>query len=294
MTKPTEPKKKYEAKPKAGARKPRPNERKPRPSDRKPRPDGGERAVKAKTNPEAGERINRYLSHCGVCSRREADRMIESGRIKLNGELVEKPGLKIQAGDIVLVDDKPVSTNEDQVYILYNKPRGMLCSRKDDKGRPLIYDSLDVPPNVQSVGRLDMDSEGLLLLTSNGALLQTMIAPSTGLPRRYKVKITGSLSLESMEKLRNGGIDLGRGELSDPWDLSVDTEGGHSWISVTIKRGRWREVRRTLDAVGHIVRRLIRIRFGPLKLEEGMPIGSWRMLTSKEVAALKKLHKANK
>lgn len=244
-------------------------------------------------NEHMGERINRYLAHCGICSRREADRMIEAGRIKVNSETVKKPGLKIQPNDIVLVDDKPVSTNEEQVYILYNKPRGLLCSRKDDKGRPLIYDHLDIPANVQSVGRLDMDSEGLLLLTSNGALLQTMIAPSTALPRRYRVKITGSLSMEAMEKLRNGGIDLGRGELSDPWDLSIDTEGGHSWITVTIKRGRWREVRRTLDAVGHLVRRLIRVRFGPLKLEEGMPVGSWRNLTSKEVAALKRLHKAN-
>lgn len=246
---------------------------------------------KTEPTPETGERINRYLAHCGVCSRREADRMIEAGRIKINGELVLKPGVKIQVSDIVLVDDKPVSTNEEQIYILYNKPRGMLCSRKDDKGRPLIYEHLDVLPNVQSVGRLDMDSEGLLLLTSNGAMLQTLISPASKIERKYKVKITGSLSMESMEKLRNGGIDLGRGELSDPWNLSIDTEGGHSWISVTIKRGRWREIRRTLDAVGHTVRRLIRLRYGPIKLEEGMPIGSWRALTSKEVGALKRLHK---
>lgn len=239
----------------------------------------------------SGERINRYLAHCGVCSRREADRMIEAGRVRVNGEIITKPGIKILANDIVLVDDKTVAVSEKQVYILYNKPRGVLCSRKDDKGRPLIYDHLDIPPNVQSVGRLDMDSEGLLLLTSNGALLQTMIAPATALPRRYKVKITGSLNIETMEKLRNGGIDLGRGELSDPWGLSIDTEGGHSWITVTIKRGRWREVRRTLDAVGHLVRRLIRINFGPLKLEETMPVGSWRSLTSKEVASLKRLLK---
>ncbi len=287
MTKKTEPKKRAHARSGSAERRQKPVAGKP--ADKA---EAAEDKQNSAVIPETGERINRYLAHCGVCSRREADRMIEAGRVKVNGESIEKPGLKIQKGDIVLVDDKPVATNEDQIYILYNKPRGMLCSRKDDKGRPLIYDHLDVPPNVQSVGRLDMDSEGLLLLTSNGALLQTLISPATGLPRRYKVKITGSLSMETMEKLRNGGIDLGRGELSDPWDLSVDTEGGHSWITVTIKRGRWREVRRTLDAVGHLVRRLIRIRFGPLKLEEGMPINSWRSLTSKEVAALKRLHKA--
>ena len=239
-----------------------------------------------------GIRINKYLASCGLCSRREADKMIEAGRVQVNGETVDQMGIKIQPNDLVLVDDKPVDNKQDQIYLLYNKPRGLLCSRKDDKGRPLIYEHLDIPAHVQSVGRLDMDSEGLLLLTSNGEILQTLIAPKNKIPRKYKVKFTGSLSLESIEKLRNGGIDLGKGELSDPWDMSIDSDnGGHSWITVTIKRGRWREIRRTLDAVGHIVRRLIRVRFGPIKLEEGMPVGSWRNLTSKEVGVLKRLHK---
>lgn len=242
---------------------------------------------------QSGERINRYLAQCGICSRREADKLVAHGRVQINHEVITQLGSRVLPGDTVLVDNKPVTTNEEQIYILYNKPRGLLCSRRDDKGRPLIYQHLDIPANVQSVGRLDMDSEGLLILTSNGAMAQTLIDPKHKIERTYKVKITGSLSLESMEQLRNGGIDLGRGEKSDPWEMSVDTEGGHSWITVTIKRGRWREIRRTLDAVGHLVRRLIRLRYGPIKLEEGMPIGSWRNLSSKEVAALKRLHKSN-
>ncbi len=246
-----------------------------------------------KTEEQTGIRINKYLAQCGICSRREADKMIEAGRVQVNGKVVNQMGIKVQPHDTVLVDDKPVDNNQEQIYILYNKPRGLLCSRKDDKGRPLIYDYLDIPAHVQSVGRLDMDSEGLLLLTSNGSLLQTLISPKTKVPRTYKVKFTGSLSLESIEKLRNGGIDLGKGELSDPWDMSIDSDnGGHSWITVTIKRGRWREIRRTLDALGHTVRRLIRIRFGPVKLDEDMPVGSWRNLNSKEVRALKRLHQA--
>ncbi len=246
-----------------------------------------------KTENNQGVRINKYLTQCGICSRREADKLVDAGRVQINGEVVSQMGTKVQPHDMVLVDDKPVDNNQEQIYLLYNKPRGLLCSRKDDKGRPLIYDHLDIPAHVQSVGRLDMDSEGLLLLTSNGEILQTLIAPKNKIPRKYKVKFTGSLSLESIEKLRNGGIDLGKGELSDPWEMSIDSDnGGHSWITVTIKRGRWREIRRTLDAVGHIVRRLIRVRFGPIKLEEGMPIGSWRNLSSKEVAALKRLHQA--
>jgi 23S rRNA pseudouridine2605 synthase len=248
-----------------------------------------------KTEENTGIRINKYLASCGLCSRREADKMIDAGRVQVNGEIITQMGMKIQPNDLVLVDDKPVDNNQEQIYMLYNKPRGLLCSRKDDKGRPLIYDHLNIPAHVQSVGRLDMDSEGLLLLTSNGGLLQTLISPKNKVPRTYKVKFTGSLSLESIEKLRNGGIDLGKGELSDSWDMSIDTDnGGHSWITVTIKRGRWREIRRTLDAVGHIVRRLIRVRFGPIKLEEGMPVGSWRNLSGKEVASLKRLHQAAK
>lgn len=246
-----------------------------------------------KKSTQAGERINKFLAQCGICSRREADKMIEAGRVQVNGVKVSQLGQRILPSDVVRVDDQAVSNQIDQIYILYNKPRGLLCSRKDDKGRPLIFDYVDVPMNVQSVGRLDMDSEGLLILTSNGDMLQTLIAPSSKVERKYKVKITGSLSMESMAKLRNGGIDLGKGEKSDPWEMSIDTEGGHSWITVTIKRGRWREIRRTLEAVGHTVRRLIRLRYGPIKLEEGMPIGAWRDLTSKEVEALKRLHKAN-
>jgi len=240
------------------------------------------------TSKDSGERINRYLATCGICSRREADKWIHEGRITLNGEKVEQPGIKIGKGDIVAVDGKPVTPAANNTYILYNKPRGLLCSRKDHRGRPLIYDRLDVPANVQSIGRLDMDSEGLLLLTDNGALAQSLIHPGANIPRQYRVRITGQLSDESLEKLRNGGIDMGRDDISDPWEVSVDSEAkGHSWITVTIRRGRWREVRRTLGALKHEVRRLMRVRFGPIKLDEAMPAGSWRNLTSAELKKLK-------
>jgi len=240
------------------------------------------------TSRDSGERINRYLATCGICSRREADRWIHEGRITLNGEKVEQPGVKIGKGDIVAVDGKPVIPAANNTYILYNKPRGLLCSRKDMRGRPLIYDHLDIPANVQSVGRLDMDSEGLLLLTDNGALAQSLIHPGANIPRQYRVRITGQLSDESLAKLRNGGIDMGRDDISDPWEVSVDSEAkGHSWITVTIHRGRWREVRRTLAALKHEVRRLMRVRFGPIKLDSDMPSGSWRNLTSSELRKLK-------
>ncbi len=258
-------------------------------SHRKTQPKGkADTAPGADNTVEPGTRINRYLATCGLCSRREADRWIAEGRVVLNGKKVEQPGIKIEKNDIVIVDDKVVTPALDNTYILYNKPRGLLCSRKDAKGRPLIYDHLDIPANVQSVGRLDMDSEGLLILTDNGPLAQKLTHPSAKIPRQYRVRITGQLSLESLEALRRGGIDMGEGDLSDPWEITVDSEAkGHSWFTVTILRGRWREIRRTVQARGHEVRRLMRTRFGPIKLDPTMPPGSYRNLTNAELRRLK-------
>ncbi|MDT8376128.1 MAG: pseudouridine synthase [Mariprofundaceae bacterium] len=255
-----------------------------RKADRQSKPESGK---SSEIGP--GERINRYLATCGLCSRREADRWIAEGRIALNGKTVEQPGVKIGRGDIVAVDGRVVTPALENTYILYNKPRGLLCSRKDAKGRPLIYEHLDIAANVQSVGRLDMDSEGLLILTDNGALAQKLTHPGAKIPRQYRVRITGQLSLESLESLRRGGIDIGDGELSDPWEITVDSGArGHSWFTVTIHRGRWREIRRTVQACGHEVRRLLRTRFGPLKLDPEMPPGAWRNLTAGELRQLKK------
>jgi len=241
-------------------------------------------------NTSESMRINRYLATCGLCSRREADRWVEAGRVKINDEVVSQAGMQVQRHDCVKVDDKIVSQNDEKSYFLYYKPKGLLCSRRDDKKRPLIYDKLDVPANVQSVGRLDMDSEGLLLLTDDGALAQALTHPAYKIPRQYRVRITSQPSMETLEKLRAGGIDMGDGDLSDPWEVVVNSESkGHSWITTTIYRGRWREVRRTLKAAGHDVRRLIRTRFGSMGLDLELRPGQWRSLKNKEVLALKKL-----
>ena len=235
-------------------------------------------------------RINRYLASCGLCSRREADRWVEAGRVHVNGNIIDQPGMQISHSDIVVVDNETVSTNQEKTYIMYNKPKGLLCSRRDDRKRPLIYDKLDVPPNVQSVGRLDMDSEGLLFLTDDGALAQALTHPSYKIPRQYRVRIAGLPELETLAKLRSGGIDMGDGDVSDAWDMVVSSESkGHSWLMVTLYRGRWREVRRTLSAVKHDVRRLIRTRFGNISLDIELRPGQWRMLKAGEVDKLKQL-----
>lgn len=238
--------------------------------------------------PGDGERINRYLARCGLCSRREADRWVEAGRVTVNNQPSNEPGLKIKPGDLVCVDGKPVSVQTSFTYILYNKPKGQLCTRRDDKGRAKIYDTLEVAPNVQSIGRLDMDTEGLLLLTDDGELTRALTHPAAKLPREYRVRVAGQVALETLEKLRRGGFDIGEGDKSDSWEVTVDSETkGHSWLTVVIFRGRWREVRRTLETVGHPVRRLMRTRFGPIRLEEGMPLGSNRPLNRAEVKKLR-------
>lgn len=278
---------KSETKPKRGARPNRRSDKRGGNADQSKKVDAAAKPAELKTD---GERINRYLATCGICSRREADRWIEEGRVSLNGEKVTQPGVKIGKRDILMVDGKVVTPAVNNTYILYNKPRGLLCSRKDAKGRPLIYDHLDIPANVQSVGRLDMDSEGLLILTDNGKLAQELIHPAAKIPRQYRVRITSQLSLESLEALRNGGVDMGDGDISDPWEISVSSETrGHSWITVTIHRGRYREVRRTLEACGHEVRRLMRTKFGPISLDLEMPAGSWRPMKAAEVRKLKEM-----
>ncbi|MDQ6986756.1 MAG: pseudouridine synthase [Mariprofundaceae bacterium] len=235
-----------------------------------------------------GERLNRYLASSGLCSRREADRRIEAGRININGETVQDMGRRVQPGDVILADGKPVEALTEHTYLLYHKPPGILCSRRDDRGRPLIYDVLDVAANVQSVGRLDMDSEGLLLLTDDGALARALTRPGANIPRVYRARITGHPDTDTLQKLRSGGLDIGRDEASDAWNVVVDAEtNSHSWLTITIRRGRWREVRRTLDASGHKVRRLIRVEFATQRLGD-LPPGAIRPLKTGELNQIKR------
>ncbi len=236
-----------------------------------------------------GERINRYLVRCGLCSRREADRMILAGRVRLNGCVLQTPGVRVHPEDRVEVDGQRVQAEQGFRYYMYYKPRGRLCARKDRRGRPLIYDALDIAPSVQSVGRLDMDSEGLLILTDDGGLAQRLMHPRFRIPRTYRVRVAGHLSEDTLARLREGGLDMRRGDVSEPWEVWVDGETrGHSWLRVTLHRGRWREVRRTLQACRHPVRRLIRIRMGSLSLDPLLRPGQIRALNAAELRALRR------
>ena len=228
------------------------------------------------------ERLNRFLARAGIGSRRQADRLVAQGRVTINGQ-VAHPGARVRPHDAVCVDGVPVHPLP-PAHFLYHKRRGEVCTRRDPDGRPRIFDHITVPDHVQSIGRLDIQTEGLLLLTSDGRLARALTDPERALVREYRARVWGHPDEATLARLLAGGIPIGRHELSDPWEIVVEHETrSHTWLRIRIRRGRWREVRRTLAAIGHPVARLIRTRFGPLVLDPTRdPPGSLRPLNRRE------------
>ncbi|MCX7559074.1 pseudouridine synthase [Sulfitobacter sp. F26204] len=215
-----------------------------------------------------GDRIAKVLSRAGVASRREAERMIEAGRIRVNGEQIVSPALNVTPTDRIEVDGKPLAEPEPPRLWLYHKPSGLVTTNRDEKGRGTIYDDLPADmPRVMSVGRLDLNSEGLLLLTNDGALKRKMELPSTGWLRRYRARVNGRPSDEILEPLRKG-ITLD-GESFQPMAVTIDRQqGANAWLTIGLREGKNREIRRAMEAVGLSVNRLIRISYGPFQLGE--------------------------
>lgn len=215
---------------------------------------------------EKGERIAKRLARAGVCSRREAERMIAEGRVTLNGQVLESPAMNVLEKDIILVDGTPIGQKEPARLWLYHKPSGLVTSHSDEKGRETIFDHLpEELPRVISVGRLDLNSEGLLLLTNDGELSRHLELPATGWVRKYKVRAYGATSQEKLDQLRNGirieGISYGPIEA-----VMAPAQGANIWIDVALKEGKNREIRRVLDFMGLQVNRLIRTAYGPFEL----------------------------
>ncbi|MCA3693901.1 pseudouridine synthase [Aquidulcibacter sp.] len=220
-----------------------------------------------------GERIAKALARAGLCSRREAERWIEEGRITVNGVVLESPAFNVTAQDRIAVDGRPVDSPEPTRLWRYHKPDGLVTTHKDPQGRETVFDHLPEDlPRVISVGRLDLSSEGLLLLTNDGGLARSLELPSTGWLRRYRVRAFGRVSQEELAKLADGitvdGITYG------PMEAILDrAETANAWITVSIREGKNREVRRVLEAIGLKVNRLIRVSYGPFQLGK-MPPGS--------------------
>ncbi|WP_174502616.1 pseudouridine synthase [Acidiphilium sp. C61] len=222
---------------------------------------------------ERGERIAKFLARAGIASRRDAERMIEAGRVSLNGAKVLHPATFITAGDIVLVDGTPVAAPARTRLWRYHKPAGLLTTHRDPEGRPTIFERMPAElPRVVSIGRLDLNSEGLLLLTNDGALARQLELPATGWLRRYRVRVHGTIDPARLAALK-GGIVVD-GVRYGPIAAEIDsTKGSNSWLAVGLNEGKNREIRKVMAALGLETTRLIRIAYGPFQLGN-MPRGA--------------------
>lgn len=232
------------------------------------------------------ERLNKYLAHAGVGSRRHCDKLIAAGRVKVNGVKVTELGLKIDpAAHQVAVDDQPVKA-EKLVYWAVNKPVGHLCTNHDPAGRPRAVDLLPhVEQRVYTVGRLDEGSDGLLLMTNDGDLAMGLTHPRFGVPKTYFVLVAGRPTDEDIQKLLDG-VWLSDGKVRAKSAKRVKAQGNGTWVRVVLTEGKNREIRRMLAKLGHKVMRLKRMAIGPVKLDK-LPKGKARRLNEDELKALK-------
>jgi 23S rRNA pseudouridine2605 synthase len=214
----------------------------------------------------AGERIARFLAHAGVASRRDAERMIAEGRVRLNNAPVTHPATFVTEGDIVLVDGVPVEKPGRARLWRYHKPAGLVTTHRDPQGRPTVFEKLPPHlPRVVSVGRLDLNSEGLLLLTNDGALARRLELPANGWVRRYRVRVFGHPDPAKLAALARG-VTIG-GIRYGPIEAGLDAQkGDNAWLTVALREGRNREVRRVMAHLGLPVSRLIRVAYGPFQL----------------------------
>ena len=262
------PRRPNDAKPVPGSRPARPPFKKARTAPAKlanPHPARAAAVASGKNEPQ---RIAKLLARAGIASRREIERMIEEGRITLNGETVSTPATLLTSLHGVAVDGNPVAAPAPARMFLFHKPSGFLTTERDPRGRPTIYDKLPADlPRVMPIGRLDMTTEGLLLLTTDGEFKRQMELPSTGVPRTYRARAFGEVSQNQLEDLFDGleidGIRYGQIEAN----LERRT-GRNQWIEMTLTEGKNREVRRVLEHLGLQVNRLIRTSYGPFHLGE--------------------------
>ena len=233
-------------------------------------------------------RLQKYLAQSGVASRRAAEKLIAEGHVSVNGEKVTQMGVQVAENDRVAVDGKLVHLEEEKHYLLYYKPIGEVTTVQDPEGRPTVLDKFrDYPVRLVPAGRLDFDSEGLLLLTNDGDVIQRVLHPSHEVEKSYLTKVSNHLTQEELHRLKSGVMLDGR--MTSPARLRVIKEETFSTtVLVSIHEGRNRQVRRMFEAVGHQVVALKRVRFGPLQLGD-LRRGCWRYLMDEEVQRLKEL-----
>ena len=237
-------------------------------------------------------RLHKALAHAGVASRRASERLIRAGRVRVNGQVVTAMGVQVDPErDVIVVDGRRVHIAQARRYLKLHKPAGYLSVLHDDRGRRALSELVPDAQGLHPVGRLDLDSEGLLLLTDDGALTQRLTHPRYGHAKEYLVLVRGVPKGGALRALRHG-VQLGDGKTAParverleetPWGQAPR---GQSWLRVMIREGRKRQVRRMCDVVGHSVQRLVRVRVGPIELGD-LPVGAWRPLTRAELRRLR-------
>ncbi|MBB2821472.1 UNVERIFIED_ORG: 23S rRNA pseudouridine2605 synthase [Rhizobium esperanzae] len=239
----------------------------PKAGGAKPAKAAAARPAAAETEGEAkAERISKVMARAGVASRRDIERMIMEGRVTLNGKVLETPVVNVTLADRIEVDGVPIRGIERTRLWLYHKPAGLVTTNADPEGRPTVFDNLpEELPRVMSIGRLDINTEGLLLLTNDGGLARALELPATGWLRRYRVRAHGEIDQEALDKLKDGiAVD---GVLYGSIEATLDrTQGSNVWITMGLREGKNREIKNVLGALGLDVNRLIRISYGPFQL----------------------------
>ena len=243
------------------------------------------------------ERLQKILAAAGVASRRKAEELISAGRVTVNGKTVTELGTKADPShDRICVDGTPVQAAEKRVYLLLHKPKGYVTTTSDPQGRPTVMELLgEQAERLYPVGRLDYASEGLLLLTNDGALANRLMKAASHVAKTYLVKVAGTPKEEAIAKLRAGvsiATDDGKRVRTSAAAVRIIKEAANPWYEITLIEGRNRQIRRMFEAVGHHVEKIKRVRYGPLTLD--VPPGEFRMLTLKEVERLKSASSSNK
>ena len=231
----------------------------------------GSAPLDGKSSETTGERIAKVMARAGLCSRRDAERWVNAGRVKVNGKVIDSPALNVSTSDLIIVDDKPLPARERAKLWRYHKPAGLVVSHRDEKGRASVFENLPPDmPRVVSVGRLDINTEGLLLLTNDGELARKLELPATGWLRRYRVRVFGMVDEVALAKLKDGividGIHYGSIE------ATLDRQqGNNNWLTISLREGKNREIKVICEHLGLKVNRLIRLSFGPFQLGDLNP-----------------------
>lgn len=244
------------------------------------------------TSEPSSVRLNKFIAAAGVASRRGADALILQGEVVVNGRPVRELGTLVDPErDKVRVQGKLIKRVEKKIYVVLNKPKGYICSRQDEHGRPTVFDLVNTPMRINSVGRLDYDAEGVLVLTNDGEAAHELLHPRYRIPRTYLVKVRGQPTAAALQQLERG-VTLSEGwRVSVPAHLEPGTRrrgSNNAWLRMTLYEGRHGQIKEMCEHIGHPVMKIKRIRFGPFKLT-GLDAGEWRPASSQELAELRGL-----